>query len=482
MLVLEIEFLLGVSFAALGPDSPAPDWPPQPDRIFSALVASWAARGRRADERAALEWLERQEPPSVAAAACFVRPAPTVFVPPNDPQTARAGDVSVMPAMRRRQPRRFPAALPQDPVVCLVWENAADAPAEALDALARDTGCIGHSASLTRCRFVAGAALIDEATLRPAGRRIYPGRLEELEAAFTAGRRPSPGAPVRSMRRPPPLPTRPFGTEWLIFEIVAGDDDLTWTDLDVRAAALAAKALRDALMSGFGAAALAVPEWVSGHAPGGAPSRAPHMAVVPMCNVGWPHSDGALLGFALVPPEGRRLLDEADVLAALRHVTRGAERGRILTLTLGRDGALRLRVALETERHSLDPRRYCAPNQDWATVTPIVLERHLRRGTPAERAAEAESLVRLACRNAGLPDPEAIRLAKHASITGAVSAAPSGRSPAWTGWRVPEHVGGRALVHAELRFTDVVAGPVLIGAGRFVGLGLCLPVQRAAAA
>lgn len=39
-LVLEIEFLAGVSFAAVGPESPVPDWPPQPDRIFSALVAT----------------------------------------------------------------------------------------------------------------------------------------------------------------------------------------------------------------------------------------------------------------------------------------------------------------------------------------------------------------------------------------------------------------------------------------------------------
>ena len=44
-LVLEVEYLSGVSFAAIAPDSPVPDWPPQPDRICSALVATWAARG-----------------------------------------------------------------------------------------------------------------------------------------------------------------------------------------------------------------------------------------------------------------------------------------------------------------------------------------------------------------------------------------------------------------------------------------------------
>ena len=44
-LILEIEHLLGVAFAAQSAASSAPDWPPQPDRVFSALVATWGARG-----------------------------------------------------------------------------------------------------------------------------------------------------------------------------------------------------------------------------------------------------------------------------------------------------------------------------------------------------------------------------------------------------------------------------------------------------
>ncbi|HEY2540043.1 MAG TPA: type I-U CRISPR-associated protein Csb2, partial [Stellaceae bacterium] len=43
-LVLEIEHLLGVAFAARSQASDVPDWPPQPDRAYSALVATWAAR------------------------------------------------------------------------------------------------------------------------------------------------------------------------------------------------------------------------------------------------------------------------------------------------------------------------------------------------------------------------------------------------------------------------------------------------------
>src|SRR6266852_3582427 len=123
-LVLEIEHLLGVAFAAQSQASSTPDWPPQPDRVFSALVAAWGARGERPEERRALEWLESQTAPEVAASDGFARAAATAFVPPNDPQTGRVGDRSVMPTFRRRQPRRFPAYRPDDPTVRFVWREA----------------------------------------------------------------------------------------------------------------------------------------------------------------------------------------------------------------------------------------------------------------------------------------------------------------------------------------------------------------------
>jgi len=141
MLVLEIEHLTGTAFAAIGPDGDAPEWPPQPDRVFSALVASWTARGERDDERLALQWLEAQSPPGVAASDAIARTAPASFVPPNDPKTGRVAELSVMPGFRRRQPRRFPAARPIDPTVRLVWEGIIPDPPtlQALDALAADT-------------------------------------------------------------------------------------------------------------------------------------------------------------------------------------------------------------------------------------------------------------------------------------------------------------------------------------------------------
>ena len=118
MLTLEIEFLTGVCFAAQSQSSPSPDWPPQPDRIFSALVAAWGARGEQLAERDALEWLEQQPAPWLEASEASIRYIGTSFVPPND---ASGGSVDTLPLLRGKQPRMFPAAIPDHPAMRLHW-------------------------------------------------------------------------------------------------------------------------------------------------------------------------------------------------------------------------------------------------------------------------------------------------------------------------------------------------------------------------
>ena len=73
----------------------------------------------------------------------------------------------------------------------------------------------------------------------------------------------------------------------------------------------------------------------------------------------------------------------------------------------------------------------------------------------------------------GLPEPTRIAAGKHAAISGAPAAYPSGNMPRWTRWRLPDSLSSRQLTHAVLQFAEPVRGPVILGAGRFVGLGLC---------
>ena len=479
-LVLEIEFLTGVCRAAIAPSSDMSDWPPQPDRAFSALVSAWAVRGERSEERAALEWLENQPPPAIHASGHSSRTAPVVFVPPNDAKASKASAtyLKVMPDRRPRQPRRFPVARPDDPVMTLVWpEEPAPETLEALDAVARDVGYLGHSASLVRCRFMRGEPNAQAHPATRAWRRVYPGRLAELERAHLDNpARPdiSPGA---ANTEPPTSPDEDSAepSEWLVMEAVGG------TVPDIRAAAPVCRALRRALMSGYRRSGLSdeIPEIVSGHTADGKPTKLSHLAIAPLAFVGFPHADGRVFGFALIPPARTSLPDVPGFVEAFEKVARydhGEER-RILVLE-GEplNEPLRLSPAGLAEKRSLSPEPYLKPARIWASVTPVVLDRHLKRNDEAEML----ELVASACENSGLPRPapERIHIGKHSSAEGVPPARPSAGAPPWTRWKVPASLSTRSLVHVAIDFEREVAGPVLLGAGRFTGLGLCRGIAR----
>jgi CRISPR-associated protein Csb2 len=489
-LVLEIEYLSGVSYAAIGPDSAVPDWPPQSDRVFSALVASWGAHGQRDDESGALMWLEQLPPPLLIERGALERTAPIVFVPPNDPRISRRAHArGVLPALRRRQPRRFPATRPLDPVLRFVWPDATPEPVvlTALTQLARDTSYVGHSSSLTRCRFLLEP---DERYLSAgstAQLRIYPGRFEELRDAYkrfeqsaNGSDRPQKGAPVARPPTPSPHRMSQFADRWLVLEHVGG------TMPDVRACALVAKTIRDSLLAGYQRIGLGdqIPEVISGHSASGAATRLPHVAIVPLPFVGFDHADGHVLGFGIVPPEDGTLLQHQDFRRVLRRLApMNEDRGRrILTLTT-KEGtpseqafSIQLSPSFEAERQSLDPALYVARARTFATVTPIALDRHLKeRG--AARQSEIETQVAAACRNIGLPEPLAVVADKYSAIDGTVSAYPPGNSPKWLRWHLPQSLASRQLTHALIRFPVLVDGPVILGAGRFLGLGLCRPLD-----
>jgi CRISPR-associated protein Csb2 len=486
-LVLEIEYLSGVAFAAIGPDSPIPDWPPQPDRIFSALVAAWASRGERDEEQQALKWLEKLQPPLIHASPAEPRRGVTVFVPPNDPRSDRQKHAKgVLPALRSRQPRisGFPASRPHESVVRFVWPEAAPGSEilASLQLLARDTAYIGHSASLTRCRFLLDHAASGLNEARPSERRVYDGRFAELRRTFEAGRRPLAGARVAPARDALPARMNVFGARWLILEHVAGDMP------DIRACAVVAKTIRGALLSGYPRLGLgdAIPEVISGHTSDGQPTRAPHIAVVPLSFTGFPHADGHGIGFALIPPRDSAILNDHDfrkVLRTLAPIDDNQGR-RILTITTkegtAADRAFSIDLSPTFEppagRRSLDPALYVARAQSFATVTPIALDRHLKEDGEA-RQDEIKAQIVDACRNIGLPEAEEVVADKHSALEGAPSACPSRRSPAWMRWRLPPSLASRQLTHAVLRFSEPVDGPVILGAGRFLGLGLCRPID-----
>ena len=478
-LLLEIEFLTGVCRAASFQEKGEADWPPQPDRVFSALTATWAARGKREDERDALEWMERQEPPTVHASEHSVRTAPDVFVPPNDLRASKTSSryLQVLPEMRGRQPRTFPVACPEDPVMAFVWPDSPSGEIlETLNKIAQDLSYLGHSASLVRCRFTQKSGERQPYLAKRASRRVYPGRLRELEQAHDEN-------PARPEIRPGEFVSEPFqdqpeaaeSGEWLVLEAIGG------TILpDIRASALVCRAIRRALMGGYRRANMAneIPRVVSGHDSDGKPTRQPHLAVVPMAFAGFPHADGRVFGFALIPPTGISLSEIPGFLKAFAAITpydEGQERRVLILQEFSLRGQLQLSPVGDLTKRSLSPDPYLKSASVWASVTPVVLDRHLKKNDENE----VRKIVAMSCENAGLPRPNAeqVFVGKHSSVEGAPSTRLFHNAPPWTRWKVPKALATRSLFHVAIDFGQEVRGPVLLGAGRFTGLGLCRGIK-----
>lgn len=489
-LVLEIEYLTGVAFAARGPDTDIPDWPPQPDRIFSALVATWGARGEQDAEGDALKWLEKLSEPRITASEAESRRSPVSFVPPNDPKTGQSGNQGVLPIFRGRQPRRFPATRPHDSIVRLYWSEIEpdEETFASLSQLAADTSYVGHSASLTRCCFLRSTAP-PPTDAQQSRRRIYVGRFDELRrdyARFVKSRgkvgRPQPGEQViHKSKSTETNPESCFSRDWLVLEHVGGEMP------DIRAAALLAKEIRDTLLSGYRQIGMAdsIPALVSGHLQDGSPTRDPHLAIVPLAFAGNnTYADGHVLGFALVPPRNSGLFNDGDFLRAVRSIAPfdAAQQRRMLqglqeTIRLRRFG-LQLAPTLDPGRRSLDSTAYTKAASTFGTVTPVVLDRHLKEKGEA-RQKEVIAQIKSACVNIGLPEPYAVIPDKHPAIEGVPSAQPSGNAPEWMRWRLPQSLASRHLTHAVIHFSKPVEGPIILGAGRFVGLGVCRPIASA---
>lgn len=394
---------------------------------------------------------------------------------------ARDG-LKILPELRGRQPRTYPTVIPADQRVTFVWPGAdrGAAHVEVLDTLLGRIGRLGHSSSLVSVFVtddVPEPVLVPDEPGEIAVRVASEGQLAALTAAYGRHQgcepRTLPAAVVgyRPARTGAPAPpSSVFSTDWVV---LAPRGRSRFFIRDVLGLA---RAVRGALMCW---SAQPVPEVISGHRPGtGTPGTAPseraHLAVVPLPFVGRPHADGSVKGVALVLPRGASSDErEAVIAAAGRWLAADGGQGRLL---LGRRGATTFeRVATLDAPWSATARRWTGPSRRWLTATPIALDRHpgdLADHDPARRALSEDAARRSiakACHHIGLPSPVSVVLRD----IGAVGSRPTRVFPHYAvqGGRLR-----RLLVHAEVVFAERVRGPVLLGAGRYLGYGLCVPV------
>jgi CRISPR-associated protein Csb2 len=533
MLAIEVELLTGRYVATAHNDRGRAEWPPHPARLFSALVAALHDHDPVDHaERAALLWLERQDAPSLRVdpeSRVGRRQVHDVYVPVNDvtlggdeairqaerklaeAKTAaakkKANDavvkvfqqvlaideqpsekslttaISLLPERRTRQKRTFPAVVPEAAALAFLWSNADPTPHRAaLDRLCARVTRLGHSSSLVRCTTVNGEpapTLVPCADGEVVLRVIGPGQLERLENAFGIHRgelsRVLPARPHRygQLNRATKLSATAASvfsaTDWVVFERVGGARPVASRATDL------ARALRGALIEIHGQQNL--PASISGHAENG-PTDQPHVAFVPLPFVGNDHADGAIMGCALVLPRDMPPRDREQLLRLVAKLEqeRGNDR-RDLTLAGRSVPPVHLRRVDLSARVALDPKRWCRPSTRFITATPIALDKHpgnLRsnHGSTGRKAVvEAQQSISEACLRVVGVRPVSVEVSLPPLLPGAPAIRDCLPWPGRPG-RPP-----RSQVHADIRFEIPVQGPMLLGAGRYFGLGLCLPVE-----
>jgi CRISPR-associated protein Csb2 len=537
MIAIGIRYLNGWSMAAAadGSDKAMAEWPPHPDRLFMAMAAAYFETDRDPAEHAALLWLERQPAPELQASLDIShRTIVTHYVPVNDLSAPRSSEhadakqvavgLQLLPERRLRQARQFPVVVPQNDTVHFIWPDAEldENARTALASLCAKLTCLGHSASLVQGWI---ASEPPSPTLRPANgaglrlRVASAGRLEQLEQAYNESERlawlafetaiaqakPAAkkklreernarfGANAPQVRRPNPAlavtyvpikPTRPnvahtiFSDRLLMFRQVphkpadAGSKNRTgapdkrlWLDNTPMLMA----AWRNTVMAH--SQVQPPPEWLCGHRADGMPTTQPHLAVLPIANVANPHAQGHVMGVALAIP---RDVPDNEIGRCLHSLFDLDDDGNPKPLRIYHGSDFDIDVIFdlgESEREAFKARHWCG-NVDgaaaWTSVTPVALDRHGKRGRFDEETREQ---IAGACVRIGLPRPTKIAM----SSTSFLAGVPHARS-------VPtlrrKDGSARQQVHVYLEFPEPVHGPVLIGAGRFRGYGLCMPYRR----
>lgn len=503
MFALEIEYLNGVSFSSARSDKSEAEWPPHPDRVFLALVAAWGESTKDPEEAEALRWLESQNPPDILFPHAHHRTDFRNFVPTSSnsaqlhtyfshKHVKGLGNVyePIYEIERniRRKDRFFPAViLPDDSrVVYMTW-NTSDVPASHLDALLSLTSRVsrlGHSASLVRVTVPSSTnhhKCENRYVSNDDGGYIflrcpYKGRFDSLTGEYQhygsfedAPFRWRPSrAPARRYQEhiPEAIPNH-MGGDWTVLACKGGDVP------PLRAFPVVAKRMRDAIMSYIREPVHAV---ISGHNPDGTSLRKPHLAIVPLANVGWKkYSDGRLLGLAMILPstarygteERRQLKGAVFQFLSSGHLTSEEPRMGAGTLQIGMHAQLWLEK-YGGDKASLQPGRYLQSGRIWDTVTPIVLDKHPKKNK------SAEDIISDSCENVGLPRPVSVEISRYSRVAGTPAAFVAKKSG--DGWMPPKRgmLDNKFICHASLKFRDMVRGPVLIGSGRYYGLGLCM--------
>lgn len=553
-LTIGLDFISGKCVATDVSNRDEPEWPPHPGRVFMAMAAACFETGERKSEVAALKWLESLPPPLIYASRSNLRSPVKYYVPVNDKVTSAKSLLQSAPGMpRSKQERNYPTAIPNNTVMKFVWQNASNVSTHIgpLSDVCANVIRVGHSSSLVSAWAEVGEpdGELERSSHRSLWRPVNgrsklrvriagKGEFERLKVACNAekieqfgdlkfaiestkGKKHREakqifasrfGEPFKVSLRPPES-TPPVLGLWQGYtsedameaRVVEGEyfdsqlliirkvdrPNRDSRNLAIQDTLTLTTRLRDALMS---KCENPIPEWLSGHALDGSPSRIPHVAFLALPFVGMEFADGHLMGLALALPKSVSPEKRGPVLGPLLFDDKGNPVE--IELKLGRLGTWAVRLEERVAPPlSLQNRSWVGPSTEWASVTPVVLDRFPKAGRTHHRQPwekEVRAIVAQSCVRAGLPKPLEIDIDTTSWHIGSARAYRKHRypqrrkkndKPSWLGDGFP-HIPARSgkpsrpQIHIYLRFNCKLLGPVLIGAGRFAGYGLCKPLEQ----
>lgn len=466
---IRVRFVADV-FAATDASGRA-EWPPHPARLLYAAVDAAGADASEPEARA-LRWLAKQPAPSISCPEPFVRAAEPKPYMPSVPKQLEG----LTPP--RTNDRPFPEVVLPDGREDVVfgfdkhWPEVLVADIDRLLARVRRLGTHRSPCVVDLVRTVPQPAWVPKPHYVPDNhpevcwlRWGYEGIVDDLRQEWRKrcdrgrlqaefAREPMKAKQVAYV--PAKHAREPQRREGIVENFrLAGDR------FYARHAVHIVTAVRVALNETTGGTLASV----HGHAPDGrAAKNEPRVGVIPLIDAGYEWSDGRIIGVGFVIPPAL----EYDT-----HLLLGLEALRRRPIRVpGRSAARSAVLEERDDAWTLNPERWTRPSRRWATVTPIV-----NNGFPGGGGS------RLRPSGSGKVAKKVGRMLMQAApaASGSFELSPEslmrGVSPSWE-FTAPEHRRWSWRMHLQVDFDQLVAGPLLVGPGRWQGWGLLAPVPK----
>ena len=469
-----------------------PEWPPSPARVFQALIAGASTRLAEPEVLQAFHWLEQQPPPIICAPTYITGQRSVQYVPSNDLDAVggtpeRTAEIRVKKLV---EPKIFHAGC----AFLYGWAIGDHAEeARQMVALAQELYQLGRGVDMAS----AEALLVDTAAFHDMVEH-YPGTVHRptpgargqallcpQKGTFSSlitrydaqGRRfgsTGAGRKIKHHFAQPPRgrfePVPYDGTQIVrLYDIRNLDQPQQFAPVPLAEAHAMTVAIRDEARQRLHATlpdASIVDAVLLGRRPSEPPSIPSERRVrlIPLPSIGHPEADPQIRRLAVeIPLSGP--LAPADLAWAFSELRWGH----------------RVLVDAEEDQMLL---HYKGPQRRWQTVTPMALPAVRRRIDPTVTPTEVKDAPeRLREESDAI---HAVRQAlRHARVDARAVTVSVQREPSWRKgsraevFAAPPRFNKERLWHVEITLDRAVEGPLVLGDGRFLGLGILRPVPQA---